>query len=228
MVAVAVGPPGSSSARHLAEGLAPPEHPQGLPRDALDDGGRVTAGGVRRTAAIAPRALQLVRAAHDPRPCPATTSPRRRPSPSPSSSTSAARPLGPPRTRRGHDGRSGERTRLSPSRVRPAGGSPTLPEGSGCLWQTHRPPPREPGPDGPSLRVRPASLPFESIETTRSVERFLPHLIQALLGAYTFFSGAERLMRCRTRPACSPPCIPCRPGFGAAPANRSSIFRLCS
>ena len=43
MVAVAVGPPGSSSARHLAEGLAPPEHPQGLPRDALDDGGRVTA-----------------------------------------------------------------------------------------------------------------------------------------------------------------------------------------
>ena len=97
--------------------------------------------GVRRTAAIAPRALQLVRAAHDPRPCPATTSPRRRPSPSPSSSTSAARPLGPPRTRRGHDGRSGERTRLSPSRVRPAGGSPTLPEGSGCLWQTHRPPP---------------------------------------------------------------------------------------
>ena len=97
--------------------------------------------GVRRTAAIAPRALQLVRAAHDPRPCPATTSPRRRPSPSPSSSTSAARPLGPPRTRRGHDGRSRERTRLSPSRVRLAGGSPTLPEGSGCLWQTHRPPP---------------------------------------------------------------------------------------
>ncbi len=95
-------------------------------------------------------------------------------------------------------------------------------------WRTHRPPPREPGPDGPSLRVRPASLPFESIETTRSVERFLPHLIQALLGAYTFFSGAERLMRCRTRPACSPPCIPCRPGFGAATANRSSIFRLCS
>ena len=37
--------------------------------------------------------------------------------------------------------------------------------------------------------------------------------IQALLGAYTFFSGAERLMRCRTRPACSPPCIPCRPGL---------------
>ena len=84
--------------------------------------------GVRRTAAIAPRALQLVRAAHDPRPCPATTSPRRRPSPSPSSSTSAARPLGPPRTRRGHDGRSGERTRLSPSRVR-AGGSRRLVEG---------------------------------------------------------------------------------------------------
>ena len=54
--------------------------------------------GAGGAAAIAPRALQLVRAAHDPRPCPATTSPRRRPSPPPSSSTSAARPLGPPST----------------------------------------------------------------------------------------------------------------------------------